>query len=105
MNYENFEMFKNDFTQDIYFDWANWCNASGLYYIKDLGNKYVTQEFAQTQPSYAEKRASEYPKYAEYLDAQVKINSENPELISQGQMQLDKYFADCLDVKNKYPKL
>lgn len=39
-------------------------------------------------------RASEYPPMADYLDGIVKGN----------QAQIDKYVADCLAVKAKYPK-
>ena len=44
--------------------------------------------------TYAEKRASEYPPITDYLDGVVKGD----------QTQIDKYIADCLAVKNKYPK-
>ena len=51
-----------------------------------------------------EKRAAEYPDIREYLDAQVKINSEDKELQAEGYAQLDRYVKDCLAVKAKYPK-
>lgn len=41
---------------------------------------------------------------ADYLDAQVKLNSGDAELIAEGQAQLDTYIAACLAVKEKYPK-
>ena len=41
-----------------------------------------------------ENRAKEYPDFKEYLDGIVKGN----------QAQIDKYIADCLSVKAKYPK-
>ena len=44
--------------------------------------------------AYIAKRASEYPNPAEYLDGVVKGD----------QAQIDKYIADCLAVKAKYPK-
>jgi hypothetical protein len=44
--------------------------------------------------TYAQKRAMEYPPIADYLDGVVKGN----------QTQIDKYIADCLAVKAKYPK-
>jgi hypothetical protein len=44
--------------------------------------------------SYAEKRKSEYPPITDYLDGVVKGD----------QAQIDKYIADCLAVKIKYPK-
>ena len=44
--------------------------------------------------AYIAKRASEYPPMTDYLDAIVKGDQE----------QIDKYIADCLAVKAKYPK-
>lgn len=44
--------------------------------------------------TYAQKRAAEYPPLTDYLDGVVKGN----------QTQIDKYIADCLAVKAKYPK-
>lgn len=43
---------------------------------------------------YAKKRILEYPPMADYIDGVVKGN----------QAQIDKYIADCLAVKAKYPK-
>lgn len=44
--------------------------------------------------TYAQKRLSEYPPITDYLDGVVKGD----------QSQIDKYIADCLAVKVKYPK-
>jgi hypothetical protein len=44
--------------------------------------------------AYIAKRASEYPPMTDYLDAIVKND----------QAQIDKYIADCLAVKAKFPK-
>lgn len=44
--------------------------------------------------AYIAKRAAEYPSVTEYLDGIVKGD----------QAQIDKYIADCLAVKAKYPK-
>jgi len=44
--------------------------------------------------TYSQKRASEYPPMTDYLDGIVKGD----------QTQIDKYIADCLAVKAKYPK-
>jgi hypothetical protein len=44
--------------------------------------------------SYAQKRQSEYPPFTDYLDGVAKGD----------QAQIDKYIADCLAVKVKYPK-
>jgi hypothetical protein len=45
--------------------------------------------------AYKAKRASEYPPITDYLDGVVKGD----------QVQIDKYIADCLAVKTKYPKV
>jgi hypothetical protein len=44
--------------------------------------------------AYIAKRASEYPPITDYLDGIVKGD----------QAQIDKYIADCLAVKAKFPK-
>ena len=44
--------------------------------------------------TYAEKRASEYPPITDYIDGVVKGD----------QAQIDKYIADCLAVKARFPK-
>jgi len=44
--------------------------------------------------AYKAKRAAEYPPMTDYLDGVVKSD----------QAQIDKYIADCLAVKAKYPK-
>lgn len=45
--------------------------------------------------AYKYKRAAEYPPMTDYLDGVVKGD----------QAQIDKYIADCLAVKAKYPKV
>jgi hypothetical protein len=45
--------------------------------------------------AYIAKRAAEYPPITDYLDGIVKDD----------QTQIDKYIADCLAVKAKYPKV
>ena len=57
-------------------------------YDKDAVQAYVDAH------AYIAKRASEYPNVTEYLDGVVKGD----------QAQIDKYIADCLAVKAKYPK-
>jgi hypothetical protein len=44
--------------------------------------------------AYIAKRAVEYPPITDYIDGVVKGD----------QVQIDKYIADCLAVKDKYPK-
>ena len=58
----------------------------------------ITQDefnFVPPEPTYAQKRAAEYPPMTDYLDGVVKGD----------QAQIDKYIADCLAVKAKYPKV
>jgi hypothetical protein len=45
--------------------------------------------------AYIAKRQAEYPSMTDYLDGVVKGD----------QAQIDKYIADCLAVKAKYPKV
>jgi hypothetical protein len=54
--------------------------------------------------NYVDLRQWAYPPYGEYLDAVVKVNSTEHELQAEGQAQLDKYYADCLAVKDRFPK-
>lgn len=62
--------------------------------------------FAPEKPEekYTEKRSAEYPDIREFIDAQVKINSNDETLVSAGLEQLKEYITKCLEVKNKYPK-
>ena len=60
--------------------------------IVAINQSLVNLEFAKT--SYIAKRASEYPPITDYIDGVVKDD----------QAQIDKYIADCLAVKAKYPK-
>lgn len=48
----------------------------------------------QDPNAYKAKRAAEYPPITDYIDGVVKGD----------QVQIDKYIADCLAVKAKYPK-
>jgi replication-associated recombination protein RarA len=79
----------------------------GFYAVEDLsirvpeGAIQITQEEAEAiiasnvvPLTYAQKRASEYPPYTDYLDGIAKGD----------QTQIDKYIADCQAVKAKYPK-
>jgi len=52
------------------------------------------QAAIQAALTYAQKREVEYPPITDYLDGIVKND----------QAQIDKYIADCLAVKAKYPK-
>ena len=64
------------------------------------GSVAITDEEAEALrpvyiPTYAQKRAAEYPPMTNYLDGVVKAD----------QAQIDKYIADCLAVKAKYLKV
>jgi hypothetical protein len=55
----------------------------------------MNQVNAWVNPSaYKYQRQAEYPDFKDYLDGVVKGD----------QVQIDKYIADCLAVKAKYPK-
>ena len=64
----------------------------------DQGNHVVYDESAVQAEmqinAYIAKRAAEYPPITDYIDGVVKGD----------QAQIDKYIADCLAVKAKYPK-
>jgi len=75
-------------------------DSADYEYLLPAGSVQITDEEAEalrpkTEPTYAEKRAAEYPPMTDYLDGVVKGN----------QAQIDKYIADCLAVKAKYPKV
>ena len=63
-------------------------DGNEVAYDKDAVQAYVDAH------AYIAKRASEYPPITDYIDGVVKND----------QAQIDKYIADCLAVKAKYPK-
>ena len=63
-------------------------DGNEVAYDKDAVKAYVDAH------AYIAKRATEYPNVTEYLDGVVKGD----------QAQIDKYIADCLAVKAKFPK-
>jgi hypothetical protein len=63
-------------------------DGNEVVYDKDAVQVYVDAH------AYIAKRAAEYPPVTDYLDGLVKGD----------QAQMDKYIADCLAVKAKYPK-
>jgi hypothetical protein len=62
-------------------------DGNEVAYDKDAVQAYVDAH------AYIAKRASEYPNITDYIDGVVKGD----------QAQIDKYIADCLAVKAKYP--
>ena len=71
------------------------------------GNISVIEDEAKKteyETDYQRLRKLEYPDMADFLDAMVKINSGDEDLIVEGNAQLTAYYAACLAVKTKYPK-
>ena len=73
----------------------SWLNTS----IPQPTKEQIEAEIVRLQAEYdaneyQRKRVREYPPITDYLDGVVKGN----------QAQIDKYIADCLAVKEKYPK-
>ena len=71
-------------SDDVAFD----ADGNEVAYDKSAVQAYVDAH------AYIAKRASEYPPITDYIDGVVKGD----------QAQIDKYIADCLAVKAKYPK-
>lgn len=63
-------------------------DGNEVAYDKDAVQAYVDAH------AYIAKRAAEYPPITDYLDGVVKND----------QAQIDKYIADCLAVKARFPK-
>jgi hypothetical protein len=70
---------------------AKW---NGAWVFEDIPQPEPTPEPEPVEPTYADKRAAEYPPMADYIDGVVKGD----------QAQIDAYVAACLAVKAKYPK-
>jgi hypothetical protein len=75
-------------------DTIQWLNGTAPIPANEILAKLqeLIAEYQSTQ--YQRDRAKEYPDFKEYLDGIVKGD----------QAQIDKYIADCLAVKTKYPK-
>ena len=78
--YSNVAVIRGDIAYDA--------DGNEVAYDKDAVQAYVDAH------AYIAKRASEYPPITDYIDGVVKGD----------QAQIDKYIADCLAVKAKYPK-
>jgi hypothetical protein len=77
----------------------HWLESTEYESYLPTGCVQITDEEAdalrpKVELTYAQKRAAEYPPMTDYLDGVVKND----------QAQIDKYIADCLAVKAKYPK-
>jgi hypothetical protein len=78
----------------------HWLESTEYESYLPTGCVQITDEEAdalrpKVELTYAQKRAAEYPPMTDYLDGVVKGD----------QAQIDKYIADCLAVKVKYPKV
>jgi len=62
--------------------------------VADIEAADTIWQTAYDSQEYARNRATEYPPMEDYLDGIVKGDT----------AQVDKYIADCLAVKDKYPK-
>lgn len=54
--------------------------------------------------NYAQLREWAYPSSTEFNDAFVKTRSGDPDLVAEGEIQMDKYVKDCMAVKERFPK-
>jgi len=78
----------------------HWLESTEYESYLPTGCVQITDEEAEAlrpkvELTYAQQRAAEYPPMTDYLDGVVKGD----------QAQIDKYVADCLAVKAKYPKV
>jgi hypothetical protein len=71
-----------------------WLNGTQPIAKQTILNKQKELQAEYDSKEYQRDRAKEYPDFKEYLDGIVKND----------QAQIDKYIADCLAVKAKYPK-
>jgi hypothetical protein len=71
------------------------CWVDNNWKFEPIPEVIAASEPATIEETYAQKRAREYPPMTDYLDGIVKGD----------QAQIDKYIADCLAVKIKYPKV
>lgn len=82
-----------EITPQLHVDLLNG-QSQGKAIVPDENGMPVLADVIPVEQTYSEKRAAEYPDFKEYLDGVVKGD----------QAQIDKYIADCLAIKAKYPK-
>jgi len=73
---------------------VTWENGTKLIPANEILAKQQELITEYNSNKYQRDRTNEYPDFKEYLDGIVKGD----------QSQIDKYIADCLAVKAKYPK-
>ena len=71
-----------------------WLNGTTPIAKQTILNKQIELQAEHDSKEYQRNRANEYPDFKDYLDGIVKGDK----------AQIDKYIADCLAVKTKYPK-
>ena len=71
-----------------------WLNGTTPIHANQILAKQQELITEYQSKQYQRDRAKEYPDFKEYLDGIVKGD----------QAQIDKYIADCLTIKTKYPK-
>ena len=86
----NFHAFAEDGSQDFLIQ-ESMVQITHEQHMAELEAQKQAELDART---YAQKRMAEYPLFFQYLDGVIKGD----------QAQIDKYIADCLAVKAKYPK-
>jgi hypothetical protein len=71
-----------------------WLNNTQPIPANQILAKQIELQAEYEAKQYQRDRAKEYPDFKDYLDGVVKGDK----------AQIDKYIADCLVVKDKYPK-
>jgi hypothetical protein len=77
------------------YDGLNWLDELPKPTKEELDSQWIAIQAYIDANAYIAKRQAEYPPITDYLDGVVKGD----------QTQIDKYIADCLSVKAKYPKV
>ncbi len=72
--------------------------------VEHISDSTETQILAWKINNYIKLREWAYPDKSEYIDAQVKLNSDIPALVSEGAQQMSDYVQVCLNVKARFPK-
>ncbi len=76
------------------YDGLEWNDTTPKPSKEELDSQWNSIQESINAHAYIAKRAAEYPPITDYIDGVVKGD----------QAQIDKYIADCLAVKKRYPK-
>lgn len=74
-------------------------------YINWIATGGIAQPYVATAINYRDRRAAEYPPMNDYIDGMVKQSSSDPAIVAEGNAQVAAYFAACLAVKSRIPKV